>query len=98
MEYKLLIVDDDPDILQSISSLLEDEGYNVESANCGEAAIEKFKEFNPSVVISDMNMSGINGIELLYQVRKLNPYVQIIILTGYASIRNVAEAMSNNGA
>lgn len=98
MEYKLLIVDDDPDILQSISSLLEDEGYNVESANCGEAAIEKFKEFNPSVVISDMNMSGINGIELLYQVRKINPYVQIIILTGYASIRNVAEAMSNNGA
>ncbi len=98
MENKLLIVDDDLDILDSMTALLQDEGFNVVSVSCGEDALEIFSSFKPSVVISDMNMSGISGLELLYELRKLNPHVQIIILTGYASVKNVAEAMSNNGA
>ncbi|MBF0203182.1 MAG: response regulator [Desulfamplus sp.] len=98
MEYKLLIIDDDPDVLASLSDLLEDEGFNVRTATCGEEALEMFSDFNPSVVISDMQMSGMTGLEFLQEIRKINAYVQIIILTGYASVKNVSDAMAHNGA
>ncbi|MBF0411909.1 MAG: response regulator [Desulfamplus sp.] len=97
-QHKILIVDDDPDVLLSLSDLLNDEGFEAKPVNSGEEALDVFLVFNPSVVITDMNMSGMSGLELLQALRKLNPYVQIIIITGYASIKNVAEAMSNNGA
>lgn len=98
MEHKLLIVDDDPDILDSMLDLLQDEGFNVKTATSGEEALELFSEFNPAVIISDMKMSGMSGLQLLNKIRKINLQVQIIILTGYASIKNASDAMSNNGA
>jgi len=98
MSHKLLIVDDDADILESMYGLLKDEGFDVKAAISGEDALEIFSEFNPSVIISDMNMSGISGLELLNQIRKENSHVQVIILTGYASVQNASDAMSNDGA
>ncbi|MBF0228258.1 MAG: response regulator [Desulfamplus sp.] len=98
MENKILIVDDDPDVLISLSDLLKDEGFDVKPVSSGKEALKVFSEFHPSVVITDMKMSGMSGLELLHRLRKINSYVQIIILTGYASVKNVAEAMANNGA
>lgn len=98
MSHKLLIVDDDPDILESMYDLLRDEGFDVKAALSGEEALEVFSEFNPSVIISDMNMSGMSGLELLNQIRKENSHVQIIIITGYATVQNASDAMSNDGA
>ncbi|KJR41371.1 nicotinate-nucleotide pyrophosphorylase [Candidatus Magnetoovum chiemensis] len=98
MEDKLLIVDDDPDVLLSLSDLLKDEGFDVKAVSSGEEALKVFSDFHPSVVITDMKMSGMSGLELIHKLRKINSYVQIVILTGYASVKNVAEAMANNGA
>lgn len=98
MEHRLLIVDDDPDVLDSLSELLQDEGFTVKTVSCGEDVFPELSRFNPSVIISDMNMTGISGLELLRKIREINSHIQIIILTGYASVRNASDAMSNNGA
>ncbi|MBF0231637.1 MAG: response regulator [Desulfamplus sp.] len=98
MDNRLLIVDDDSDVLESLSDLLQDEGFNVKAVSCGEDALKEFPDFKPAVIITDMLMPGMNGIDLLREIRKISVHVQIIIMTGYASIKNVTEAMSNNGA
>ncbi|MBF0468861.1 MAG: response regulator [Desulfamplus sp.] len=97
MENKLLIVDDDTDVLESMSNLLQDEGFTVKAVTCAEDALKEFADFEPSVIITDMLMPGMSGLELIREIRKINTHVQIIIITGYATIQNVSEAMSDNG-
>ncbi|MBF0200159.1 MAG: response regulator [Desulfamplus sp.] len=98
MNEKILIVDDNIDLLQSLSELLEDEGFQVRSEDSVEAALEIFTKFKPAVILTDMNMPGMTGLDLLKTVRKSDSMVQIVILTGYATVKNVAEAMSSDGA
>ncbi|SLM27605.1 putative Sensory histidine kinase/response regulator [Desulfamplus magnetovallimortis] len=98
INQNLLIVDDNPEILDSLSELLEDEGFELRAAKSGEDAIDILSEFNPAVILSDMNMPGMSGLELLKEVRKSNHVVQFVVLTGYATVRNVAESMADNGA
>jgi len=99
MNQKLLIVDDNIEILDSLSELLEDEGFELRTASSGEEALELLADdFDPAVVLSDMNMPGMSGLELLKNIRKSDFMIQFVILTGYATVGNVAESMANDGA
>ncbi len=90
---KLLLVDDDPAMLALVESWLGQEGYAVLTASSGEEALQVFTQEDPDVVVSDLIMPGMNGIELLRQLRMLSEDVPFILVTSYGSIPSAVEAM-----
>jgi CheY-like chemotaxis protein len=81
---RILIVDDEPGIRQSISTLLQLEGYDLASAADGEAGLQKVLDWAPDVVISDLQMPKMDGLQLLAAIRALPAlnHVRFIILAG----------------
>ena len=80
---KILHVDDEQGILLLYQAELEDEGFQVESANSGEDALEKFKAAPPDLVILDINMPTMNGIEVLRQMKEMNADLPVILSSAY---------------
>jgi PAS domain S-box-containing protein len=92
---RALVVDDEHLILKIISDILGKEGYEVKTAlNC-EKALQILKEESFHVVLTDIRMSGKNGIELLEEIRTFNPDVPIIIMTAFASLETAIEAVKH---
>jgi len=91
--YKILLVDDDALILQSISSALEQEGYNVASADSGEKAIELIEKTNFDLVLTDLVMDTVDGMGVLKKAKENNPESMVIILTGYGDLISAIEAL-----
>lgn len=82
---KILVVEDDPLMLSALEILLEDEGYDVTTASSGMEAIEKAKGENFDLVVSDVRMAEMDGIETLSNVKQQQPDARSIVITGYAS-------------
>lgn len=80
MRYRILIVEDEPISLEMLSKTLK-EDYNVLTADNGKKGFELYKKFNPHVIISDLNMPIMNGIELIQKIRQLDQNSKIIITT-----------------
>ena len=70
MSYKLLLVDDEKDIIESLSPRLIREGYEVSAAFDGHEALEKVKQTDPDIIILDLMLPGLNGFEVLEKIRK----------------------------
>jgi two-component system response regulator VicR len=70
MGFKILVVDDEPDIVQVVSGRLAREGYEVATAFDGEEALSKFAAFDPDLVLLDLTMPKLNGFEVLKQIRE----------------------------
>lgn len=98
MDQNLLIVDDEDRLTRSFKILFEDRGYQVETAGSGSQAISIFKQVPSKVVISDIQMEGMDGIQLMHELIKIDPCVQIIFLTAYSSIQNASDALKNRNA
>lgn len=90
---KLLIVDDQLGIRRLLYEAFNEEGYEVELAGSGLEAIEKFTAAAPDLILMDMKMPGMNGIETLQEVRKLNDSVAVIMMTAYGELEIIAEAV-----
>jgi two-component system nitrogen regulation response regulator NtrX len=88
----ILIVDDEPSILQSLSGLLVDEGFEVTTASNGYEGLKIIDRESPDLVLLDIWMPGIDGIETLKQIKKANPYLQVIIITGHGNIETAVKA------
>jgi two-component system nitrogen regulation response regulator NtrX len=88
----ILIVDDEPSILQSLSGLLSDEGFEVLTATNGYEALKIVDTEFPDLVLLDIWMPGIDGIETLKEIKKDNPYIQIIIISGHGTIETAIKA------
>ena len=88
----ILIVDDEPSIVQSLSGLLTDEGFNVLSASNGYEALKIIETESPDLVLLDVWMPGIDGIETLTEIKKDNPFIQVIIITGHGTIETAVKA------
>jgi YesN/AraC family two-component response regulator len=82
-KYEILLVDDDPFILQSIAPVLENEGYNVTTAANGKEAIKLLEKKNFDLVLTDLVMDPIDGIGVLKKTKELDPDTIVIILTGF---------------
>lgn len=80
---KILVVDDEKNILMLYKAELEDEGYEVITANSGKQAIELFETEKPDMVTLDIMMPDIDGIQVLRQLKQKNPNVPVIMLTAY---------------
>lgn len=90
---KILIVEDNEYVLESIKLLLSKEGYDVATASDGLAAIELFKNGQYDLVIADIKMPQMDGMELLQRLKSESPDISVIIMTAFGSIKNAVEAM-----
>lgn len=86
MNITILLVDDEQDIRDVLSISLNDLGYRVVTAENGEEAIQKFHSISPAIVLSDIKMPGMDGIELLRKIKKLNPDTEVIMITGHGDM------------
>jgi two-component system response regulator PilR (NtrC family) len=89
----ILIVDDEPVIRDVLTQLLTSEGYEVEIAASGEEGLQKFSLRTPDLILLDLLMPGLDGIEVLKTVKKIQPQALVIIITAYASVESAIEAM-----
>ena len=93
VEASVLLVDDEKQFLDALSQRLETRGLKVNAVTSGEAAIEQAKEKNFDAIVLDLAMPGIDGIETLKRIKKDRPDLEIIILTGHATVKSGVEAM-----
>ncbi len=92
-KYSLLLVDDDPFILEGIGEDLESNGYQVTRASSGESAVELLESNHFDLVITDLVMASTDGIQVLKKTKELNSDIQVIILTGFGDIDSAVEAL-----
>lgn len=90
---KLLIVDDELIIRESLSGWLERDGHDVETAASGEEALEKCKEARFNILFVDIKMEGMSGLDVLKKIRESDPDVAVVMITAYGSISSAIEAM-----
>src|SRR3954465_14361959 len=89
---RILIVDDDPDLLRLLTFRLEGADYAVESADSAERALARFSVAIPQLVITDLRMSGMDGMALFENIHKSNPPLPVIILTAHGTIPDAVAA------
>ncbi len=92
MNPSILIVDDEPSILQSLAGLLIDEGFDVCTASNGYEALKTIESDSPDLVLLDIWMPGLDGIDTLQEIKKNNPFIQVIIITGHGTIETAVKA------
>ncbi|ABB33142.1 two component, sigma54 specific, transcriptional regulator, Fis family [Geobacter metallireducens RCH3] len=91
----VLVVDDEAVIREGLRRILEKEGFHVETSASGQIALERMQEENFSLVITDLKMPGMSGMEVLKAIKVLQPEVPVIIITGFSTVDTAVEAMKN---
>jgi CheY-like chemotaxis protein len=89
---KVLVVDDDPVVGKSFSRVLSQKGYAVITAENGAQALEKMREQQYDVVFTDIKMPGMSGLELTERIKVSQPWMPVVIVTGYGSLANEERA------
>jgi two-component system nitrogen regulation response regulator NtrX len=89
---KVLIVDDEKNILESVKMVLHYEQYNVQAAKDGVEAIDLFKKFLPDIVLLDVKMPGLDGLKVLKTFKEMNPVAEVIMISGHSGIEEAVEA------
>ncbi len=94
--YSILIVDDEPDNFDVIEALLPSENYELHYANCGEDAIASLEKFDPDVILLDVMMPGLNGIEVCKQIKLMSEWqaVPIIMVTALSGKEDLARCLA----
>ena len=93
MKARLLIVDDEEQFVEALSERLSMRDYDVTTSLTGEDAIEKVTNFNFDVVILDVRLPGIDGTEVLHEIKNLKPLTEVIMLTGHGTVVMAIEGM-----
>lgn len=89
----ILVVDDEKDICMALRILLTKEGYNVKEAYNGEQALERIRQENFDIVMTDIKMEKMDGFEVLKEAQKISPETSVIMMTAFASVGSAVEAM-----
>src|SRR5208337_2266142 len=90
---RVLVVDDEEVARKNVSHILEKDAYEVLTAEDGRDALAKLSEASFDVVISDLKMPGVSGLEVLESIRQTRPDTRVIMVTGYATVSSAVEAM-----
>jgi DNA-binding NtrC family response regulator len=89
----ILVVDDEEIVRDSLGSWLEEDGYNVEAVESGKKALERLPAKDWDLMLVDLKMPGMDGIQLMEEVRKTHPDMLVIIMTAYATVDTAVKAM-----
>jgi DNA-binding NtrC family response regulator len=92
-QLRVLLVDDERDFLETLMKRLRKRNLEVSGANSGEEALRVLRETPMDVVVLDVRMPGIDGIQVLREIKTINPLIQVIMLTGHASVEVAVEGM-----
>ena len=95
---KILIVDDDPETRTNIAEILHDAGYYSDEAASGGEAIERITLEYFNIILLDLMMPGMNGIDTLDEVRRLSPKTKIIMITAFATVENAVRAIKKGAS
>ncbi len=90
---KILLIDDEEAIVRLLAMSLRSDGYDVVTALSGEEGLQIFKEEKPELVLTDIKMPGMNGIEVLRNIKSMQPDTEVVIITGHGDIDNAIEAL-----
>jgi len=90
---RILLVDDDPNILEVLCMRLESKGFEPFKVKSTEQALSRLKQERYDLVLTDLRMTGLDGMDLLEEIRRMDPELPVIILTAHGSIPNAVEAM-----
>lgn len=92
-KLKILIVDDEPNVCTSLKGVLEDEGYEVSTASNGEEALEQSAKFQPDIMLLDVVMPKIDGIEVLKRIKTIDSNLGVIVMSGHGTIEIAVKAL-----
>ncbi len=92
-DFKVLVVDDEKDFLEMTVNRMLKRNLSCEGAASGEEAVEKIANGRFDVVLLDVKMPGMDGIETLREIKKLKPLVEVVMLTGHASVESGIDGM-----
>ncbi len=95
---KILVIDDEKPTLSMFKLFLTAYGYEAVTADSGETGLEVFKDIKPDMVFTDIRMPGIDGIEVLKQIRAHDPRCQVIIITGHGDLERAVEALDQGAS
>ena len=95
---KLLLIDDEPDILRVLGISLKADGYEVIPALNGAEGVAAFAREKPPIVITDIKMPGMDGIEVLEKIKTIDPDTEVIIITGHGDIDNAIESLKHGAS
>ncbi len=93
-QLNILVIDDEPIVGKRLKPALEKNGYRVEAFTNGKEALEKFDDAEFDIVVTDIRMDEIDGIDVLNSVLAKKPDTKVIIITGYATIEMAREALA----
>jgi putative AdoMet-dependent methyltransferase len=90
---RILLVDDEPDILDVCQRVLKSDGYEVEPVQSGDAALEQVKRQAFDLLVTDIKMPGMDGLELVQAVKQVAPYLPCVIMTGFSTMDTTIQAL-----
>jgi PAS domain S-box-containing protein len=90
---RILVVDDERDIREGSERILSRLGFQLQTAARGDEALKVFEQVRPAIVLLDLKMPGMDGMDVLQRLRELDPAVQVIVITGYATVETAITAM-----
>jgi DNA-binding NtrC family response regulator len=93
MNEKILIVEDEDTLCESLQRVLRREGYEVDIADSAETAVRLLEQYSYDLIITDIILPGISGIELIARYREQKPGQKVVIMTAYASLETAVEAL-----
>jgi FixJ family two-component response regulator len=89
----ILVIDDEEVVRDSCSQVLIKEGYQTETAGDGETGLQKIREVKPDLVLVDLKMPGVCGMEVLKKIRDIDPDIITVVITGFATIDSAVDSM-----
>lgn len=92
-KMRILVVDDEDLIVRMLKEALSNDTIDVVGASNGEEALTYFRDNRVDLVITDIMMPKISGTKLFFELRKLDPFVQVVLVTGYPSLENIVEML-----
>ncbi len=90
---KILVIDDDKEMQLLLSDVISPEGYKVITADNGKRALKKMTDFSPDLILLDIKLPGLDGMKVLEEIKKIDKYSIVIMLTGYGDIKDAVQSM-----
>ena len=95
MKKRILLVDDEKDFVEALAERLRNRNLHVTPAFSGQEALKVLKEYNFDVAIVDVRMPGMDGIDVLKEIKKLKPLTEVLMLTGHGTVETAIEGMKH---